>query len=192
MSSDISSNLISSIIFAVVYGVISIIKCGGNNTINCLCIPVAGGKGYLQKNLDFSGSNYSGLIDLDVKVKSVIPSALLSHSEIDADLFKKAKDIVSSTIEILGNTSNSSALPIICSRNYKMLKYAGLNSVVNYYLGSASYYESVKLSSDDTKLLNDYKEYLNNNGKSSKLIVYNTKEELLSLVSKKYGLKSKK
>jgi len=169
---------------------------GKSQTLQGIAIPVAGGKSYLQKNLDFSGSSsYYSIIDIDTKLNDSGDSDSISHSELNAPLFTKGKEYVNSSIDILKKCSANSKnqLPIIASRNFKMLKYIGESNVkVNYFLGSQAYYDEIKLTAEDAKKLQEYKDFLQVNGKMSKVISYNSKEELLSKVCALYGLSPKK
>ena len=156
------------------------------NRLYALSIPVAGGKSYLVKNLDFSNStDYSNLIDMDIKVSNN------SHSDLDSDIFTKAKKNLDGCLEIMKQTSRQNKMPIISSRNYKLLKYLQPKQVY-YFLGSSSYYSSINLSVEDNRGLQEYRDFLNSNKKMDKVISYNSKEELISKICEIFKLNVKK
>lgn len=139
-----------------------------------LSIPVAGGKSYITKHLD---ANF-------------IECACDNHNKLDAECFKKYEMILENTLDILGKTSKNPTPPIVMCRNYKLLKFLQPRKVY-YFLGSKAYYDEVKLSIEDAKALQDYKDYLIANDKIGKAIQYNTKEELLAIIAKMFNLKQK-
>ena len=155
-------------------------------TVIGLSIPIGGGKSYLLKHLQ---SDQTILIDLDQAVGGVNKTDNSSLG-IDRDFYTKAKSVYADILEITQGVSKSAKTIIFLSRDYTLLKYLTIGKVY-YFLGSASYYDSLKLSDVDSKILQAYKDKLNAKSKMSKTIVYNTKEELMAIISSMFGTQQK-
>jgi hypothetical protein len=155
-----------------------------------MVISPKGGKTYLLTHISSPDTLW---VDLDPEIFNSLDSeekqSAVSHNSnlnINRVVYLKGKDVFEELMEMINGTSRSIKKICFLSRDYRLLKFVGINNII-YTLGSTAYYDNLANIDDETKKsILAYKEELLKN-KGDKLFIYTNLVELIDLVIDRYN-----
>ena len=162
-----------------------------NYLISGVVVSPYGGKSFCISHLKSSDCEF---VDLDSLIKKEYNKS--SSSGIDIDWFEEAKEKFLSMLNIKKQTSKACKKIVFFSKNYKLLKYLGIE-MITYTLPSQYFIDNWKsqggqvLTDQQKKDIAEYKQMLSDGSKLSKCFVYQSKEDLLNRIISQFNAELK-